>query len=363
MKHMKMKSKLLGALTALLMFVVTSFAQTNQVFPFVTSSNATTGIAWTAGTVNNGGHPVAIVAGSSTINLNKTDCSAPLYALCNFVFANSAGTVAVTTSAATANASGNTLLAIIESGATTITQIVYPQQTSVANTGVQYGVQAAPTAMPATTAASAGFNLPAGTAPTAALAGDIYNDSTKKAIVMSNIAANPLTISGTLQVLPAQTAITTVSTIQAMNSTAITIPAGALNVVGKMSRICGQFVFSNGATAPLITLSEKFGAVALAAPVSSANANTNSSSPGLFCFYTTTTATGASGTVESHGYLTENVASAVAGAAASTFPDTVTAVSSAIDLTAAITVTINMTVSSGPVTTATLRWATVELLN
>jgi hypothetical protein len=215
----------------------------------------------------------------------------------------------------------------------------------------------------ASTTAQASTNVAAGTAPTAAAAGDFWNDSTKLAFAVSPIASDPLYVSTALQVLPAQTAITTVSTIQVMNSTTITIPAGAINAVGKTVRICGQFVFSNGATAPLLTLSLKFGSVVLAAPVSAANANSNSSSPALFCFNATTAATGASGTIEAHGYLQENVASAVAGAAMATYPDTVTAVSSAVDLTAAITVTLNLTVSSGPVTTATLRQATIEIIN
>jgi hypothetical protein len=216
----------------------------------------------------------------------------------------------------------------------------------------------------ASVAGLASYNVAPGVAPTSAAAGDVWVDSTSKALMVSPIAADPLIVSTSLQVLPAQTAITTVSTIQVLNGlTAITVPAGALNAVGKTLRICGQFVFSNGATAPLLTLSLKFGSVVVAAPVSSANANTNSSSPALFCFLASTSATGASGTVEAHGYLQENVASAVAGAAAATFPDTVTAASSAIDLTAAVTVTLNLTVSSGPVTTATLRTASVEIIN
>lgn len=216
---------------------------------------------------------------------------------------------------------------------------------------------------PAATASLASANVPAGTAPTSAVAGDLYNDSSKKCLTFSNIAATPECFVGTLITLQPQTAITTVSTIQALNSTAITIPAGAMNVQGKHFRACGTFVFSNGATTPSLTVSLKFGSVVLAAPASAANANTNSNSPVYFCFNATTAATGASGTLEGHGFLTENTASAVAGAAGSTYLDTTTAASSAVDLTSAITVTVNLTVANGPVTTATLRQLTVELLN
>lgn len=113
-------------LTALL--TLGAAAQTSFIPPTVYVSNATTGIAWTAGTVNNGGHPVAVAAGSSTVTLNKNDCSSPGFANCNFVYSDNAGTVAVTLTRATAAAAGNTLLAMIETGATTTTQVVYPWQ-------------------------------------------------------------------------------------------------------------------------------------------------------------------------------------------------------------------------------------------
>jgi hypothetical protein len=221
----------------------------------------------------------------------------------------------------------------------------------------------AATKLTASTTALASLNIPAGTAPTTPAINDVWADA--KGLLMSPVAAsNPLRVDGTLITLPPQTAITTVSTIQVLNgTTAITIPAGAINVVGKHVRIRGMFVFSNDVTAPVLTVSLKFGSVVLAAPVSAANANSNSSSPAFFTFDVTVSATGASGTVEAHGELRENVASAVAGAAMASYPDTVTATSSAIDLTAAITATLNLTVSSGPVTTATLRQATVEVLN
>ncbi len=104
------------------------FGQASFQPPIVSVSNATTGIKWTAGTVNNGGHPVAVAAGTSTVTLNKTDCSSPGFANCNFVFVNSTGTVAVTTTLATAVASGDSIIALIETGAVTTTQIVYPWQ-------------------------------------------------------------------------------------------------------------------------------------------------------------------------------------------------------------------------------------------
>lgn len=137
-----MKKTLLKLFATIALLSGFSFAQVNYLPPTVISGNATTGLIVTAGTVNNGGHPVAVAAvavGTLTVALNKTDCSAPAFALCNFVVANSSGTVSVTSSLATANAAGNTILALIETGGVTITQIVYPWQASVAYMGAAYG--------------------------------------------------------------------------------------------------------------------------------------------------------------------------------------------------------------------------------
>lgn len=119
--------KTLKTILVMTLLSVAGWAQLTFNPPTVTAG-ATNTISWTAGTVNNGGHPVAISAGTGTVTLNKTDCSNPGYANCNFVFANSSGTVSVTTTQGTAIATGNTLLALIETGAVTTTQVVYPWQ-------------------------------------------------------------------------------------------------------------------------------------------------------------------------------------------------------------------------------------------
>lgn len=106
-------------------------AQQTLIQPTVYQSTATV-VAWTAGTVNNGGHAVAVSSGTASITTSKTDCSAPAYAGCNFVYANSSGTVAVTTTPSTAFANGNSILAYVEASGSAITNIAYPQQASTA---------------------------------------------------------------------------------------------------------------------------------------------------------------------------------------------------------------------------------------
>ena len=80
---------------------------------------------FTAGVINNGGHTVSIAAGSVNVS-TATSCATPLTTTCNYVYSNATGTVAVTTTLATAMAANNTLLAMVETngGGTAITSIV-----------------------------------------------------------------------------------------------------------------------------------------------------------------------------------------------------------------------------------------------
>lgn len=111
------------------------YAQANLKQPNVTQNTATT-VKWTAGTLNNGGHSVTVTASSGSVSTSMNDCTSPGYAACNFVYANSGGTVAVTTSRVTAFASGNTLMAYVETSGSAITKLSFPQQ---ANTAVMSG--------------------------------------------------------------------------------------------------------------------------------------------------------------------------------------------------------------------------------
>ncbi len=98
--------------------------------PTIYKGAVNTKVYWTAGTVYNGGHSVTIAAGNANLTANQNDCAAPTFSACNMLYANSAGVVAVTQTLATAVGSGNTLLALIETGAADaiITNVVLPQQ-------------------------------------------------------------------------------------------------------------------------------------------------------------------------------------------------------------------------------------------
>jgi hypothetical protein len=113
---------------AVLLLAVSTFGQQTYNPPTVYAGTGLH-ILTTAGTVNNGGKPVTIAATAATaVSDSETDCSAPAYASCNFIYANSSGTVAATQTLATATASGNVILAYVQTASAKITNIIYGWQ-------------------------------------------------------------------------------------------------------------------------------------------------------------------------------------------------------------------------------------------
>lgn len=136
---------------------VTVQAQSTLRGPTITSTGLLN-LTWTAGTVNNGGHAVAIVAGTTNGTASRSDCAAPTYTTCGWLYANSAGTVANTTTLATAAASGNTILAMYESNGTALTKVSFPLQNSgVGLAGL--GVMTSPTLITPNIGAATGTSL------------------------------------------------------------------------------------------------------------------------------------------------------------------------------------------------------------
>jgi len=168
-------------------------------------------------------------------------------------------------------------------------------------------------------------------------------------------------IAQTLSVQTAQTALTNVTSAQTMFS--VSLKQGVMNVVGRTLRVCGEAMFSNGATTPAITIGVKIGSsVTPVSATSASNANSNTNAPLNFCFNITTNATGASGTDEAHGWLTDATAAAwSAGTAVATYVDGNTAVSSTYDHTAANTLAVNIS-STATLTSVTPRHLFVELI-
>lgn len=164
----------------------------------------------------------------------------------------------------------------------------------------------------------------------------------------------------TLYSLPAQTTVTAVTTAQAI-ATFPALNTNFQNVAGRLLQVCGQGVFTTaGTSTPTLTFALTEGGitpVSITTAATSATAGTNL--PFQVCFNLTTVATGATGTLEAHGSLSANIATA--GSAISTFLDTNTAVSSAINLTASNTMAITVAASAA-VTSVTLRQVWLEVL-
>lgn len=128
-----MRNKLTFALILVLAFVGIGWADSTLPgalrAPTVKTGAVTTSIYWTAGTVANGGDSVAITAGSHALDASETSCAAPLYSACDILYANSSGTVDLTTDIYTASASGNVILAFIETNGSSVpTNIVLGSQ-------------------------------------------------------------------------------------------------------------------------------------------------------------------------------------------------------------------------------------------
>lgn len=92
---------------------------------------------YTAGTITYGGATQAITADATGVltTASQSDCSAPGYASCNFVYWTSGTSLSVTTTAATAFTPGNVIVAFITTSSNDILTVV-PAQYNVASPSV-----------------------------------------------------------------------------------------------------------------------------------------------------------------------------------------------------------------------------------
>jgi hypothetical protein len=159
----------------------------------------------------------------------------------------------------------------------------------------------------------------------------------------------------------AQTTLTNITTAQTLFSKAIA--AGLLNLVGRTLLVTGFGVYSSaGGSTPTITIALTLGGVTLCTITSTAiNTAANTNLQFQFQFQATVVSVGASATLECHGDVAINLSANTPGSALSEFADQNTAVSSAVNLTAAATLAATIA-ASGTVSSATLRLASVELV-
>jgi hypothetical protein len=190
----------------------------------------------------------------------------------------------------------------------------------------------------------------------------IYFDSQNNILETSGDSHVLTACQKALSVLAAQTALTAITTAQNLISQALN--AGALNKIGRTILVEGTFFYTSpGTTAPVVSLALVLGGVTLCTITLAALSTTASTNmPVQFQFQFNVVSTGASATIESHGYVNANISANTPAAAAVQFLDTNVAVSSAVNLVNAATLAVQIS-STLAVTSAQLRQATIEVVN
>jgi hypothetical protein len=127
--------------------------------PFFSFSPNSLVVTWSAGQIYVGNGLVPIAQGSVSLTASKTTCArANIVAAadsCNYIFANSSGTVSATTAIATAVSGGNSLLAMAVTSSTGVTSLQAPYQDTSGANGIFSGAfQLTVNNTPAATSAS-----------------------------------------------------------------------------------------------------------------------------------------------------------------------------------------------------------------
>jgi hypothetical protein len=299
--------------------------------PVVSLSNAGTGGTIAAGTYRGvltyrtptGGRTVVAAAGEATTTTS-----------------GSTSTITFTAPIAAAGAEGYEIWLSAAAGAT-LTETLQPMTTTVCSTAF-----VDPTGVTV---------CPFGTNST------ITSVATGAAVPLQNSAAFPAAVPQLICNLIAQPANTTITTAQTMGS--CILGAGIQNVSGKVLRVTGHLVYTSATQTGTMTIAVTEGGITPMTVTSTAiTAGGQTNAQAEFDYYLTTAFTGTAGTLEGHGHLCAQLATAANGTALPCWNDQITAVSSAINLTASNTLAITIAMSSST-TSATLRDAQVWLLN
>ena len=174
--------------------------------------------------------------------------------------------------------------------------------------------------------------------------GHFWNDVTQKNILTQINGQAGSLVQG---IKDSVTPVTATNPSVAADLITFALPAGFQNVVGKTLRIwaSGRYVTAGGQS-PTLTFTLLEGGITPLTWVSTATTASMTKVWNIEAFVTTLTA-GATGTLLAHGLLNVELGGTAAGAVAvSSFNDTVIAASSAIDLTAANTLKLQILASS-----------------
>jgi hypothetical protein len=294
----------------------------------------------------NGVDNINIVMPSSITPANN-DCAkftlaAGVYTLNTAGAACGSGSISGLTTGFLPKASSATAIAnsLVDEGITTVNTLT---AANTAGLAVPNGPVKVGTSPPTPTAGtSGGIAFTGGTGPTAVAAGvaAYYATASGQAAVEENNAITPQVVSKTMNInVTPVTVNANVTTFQ--NLQAFTIPANTLNIVGRTLRVSTAGTYTTpAANASAITYTVKLCTVSgcgsgtvvtVITFTSSAQAGSQTTDPWNSIAMITTQTAGASSVFESHGNFTIDLTGV--GVASSVFPDSNSAVSSAIDTT------------------------------
>lgn len=187
--------------------------------------------------------------------------------------------------------------------------------------------------------------------------GALIADVQSGVVDMVDSSGNVHTLGSALSLLQAQTALVTI--VAAQNLFSVALPAGALNKKNRALQIQGFVIFTVSALTPTTTIAIKLGAVTLLTITTAAlAASTNGQI--FFDFLVSVASTGAAGTLEAHGSVAAQLSTAL-GTAVAQYQDQNVAVSSAVDLTSALTLVATIAAST-TMASAQLRQALIEVV-
>jgi hypothetical protein len=190
--------------------------------------------------------------------------------------------------------------------------------------------------------------------------GALIADVQTPAVEMVDTQGNTHGVESTLLLLQAQTALSTITTAQ--NLFTLAFLAGALNKTNRALRVRGMVIITNTSASATITIALKLGSVTLITITTAAISTSASNAQLYFDFLISVATSGSSGTLEAHGTVALQLGATNTALITAPYADTNTAVSSAVNLTSALT--LAATIAAGAsVSSAQLRQATVELVN
>jgi hypothetical protein len=164
---------------------------------------------------------------------------------------------------------------------------------------------------------------------------------------------------------PPFTALGTVASTATGTLATLNFPAGYFNTLGRTLAFCGNGYATNNNTTGTVALNMVFASVPGVTSITPFTASYTTATttavqvPLDFCVTVTTAATGATGTLEVHGWVTARTAASGAGVAAATSVDNIFAVSSTVDLTKQDQVQFTITPTTTGLTAAQIRQLTI----